>query len=124
MKNKNTLLAAIFAFTGLLSLAEAKAQTAPAVTPAEPTSPFKVTADLVSTYIWRGTVGSNTPNFQPTFAYVNGGFEIGAWGSTDFIGYYKEVDLYAAYTAGALKFTLPDYNWNFSNKYFNYKSKE
>ena len=37
-------------------------------------SPFKVTADLVSHYVWRGSMatGSPTPNFQPTIAYTKG----------------------------------------------------
>lgn len=122
MMNKNTLLAAIFSLAGLLSLSEAKAQTPPPSP--EPVSPFKVTADLVSSYIWRGTVGSATPNFQPTLAFDKGNFEIGAWGSTDFAGAYKEMDLYASYTMGAIKLTLTDYNWDFGKKYFNYKSKE
>ena len=54
----------------------------------EQASPFKVTADLVSHYVWRGSMatGSPTPNFQPTLAYTIGNFEIGVWGSTDFIG--------------------------------------
>jgi len=55
-------------------------------------SPFKVTADLVSHYVWRGSMatGSPTPNFQPTLAYTIGDFEIGVWGSTDFIGDYNQ----------------------------------
>ena len=54
-------------------------------------SPFKVTADLVSPYVWRGSMatGSPTPNFQPTLAFIKGNFEIGVWGSTDFVGSYK-----------------------------------
>lgn len=125
MKNKNTLLAAIFAFSGLLSLAETKAQTATPAAPAETPSPFKVTADLVSHYVWRGSMatGSPTPNFQPTFSYTKGAVEIGVWGSTDFTGSYKEVDPFISLTSGALKFTFTDYNWNFDHaNYFNYKN--
>jgi hypothetical protein len=93
----------------------------------EATSPFKVTADLVSHYVWRGSMatGSPTPNFQPTLAYVKGNFEIGVWGSTDFTGSYKEVDPYVAYTTGHIKLILTDYDWNFSHaNYFNYKNTE
>ncbi len=91
----------------------------------EPPSPFKVTADLVSHYVWRGSMatGSPTPNFQPTLAYTKGNFEIGVWGSTDFVGSYKEVDPYFSITASHLKLAFTDYNWNFDKaNYFNYKN--
>lgn len=93
----------------------------------ETSSAFKVTADLVSHYVWRGSMatGSPTPNFQPTLAYTKGNFEIGVWGSTDFTGSYKELDPYVAYTAGHIKFLLTDYDWNFNHSnYFNYKNSE
>ncbi|NOU16197.1 MAG: hypothetical protein HOO91_01380 [Bacteroidales bacterium] len=120
MKNKNILLVGFITlacFTNLL----VNAQTS------EPTSPFKVTADLVSHFVWRGSMatGSPTPNFQPTLAFTKGNFEIGVWGSTDFVGSYKEVDPYMFLTVGQFKFTVTDYNWNFDNvKYFNYKNSE
>jgi hypothetical protein len=89
---------------------------------------LKATAELVSHYVWRGSMatGSPTPNFQPTFAYDHKTFEIGVWGSTDFIGDYKEFDPYISYGMGSWKFTVTDYNWNFANnasfksKYFDY----
>jgi hypothetical protein len=93
----------------------------------EPAFPFKVTADLVSSYVWRGSIatGSPTPNLQPTLAYVKGNFEIGAWGSTDFIGSYKELDPYISFITGHLKLAFTDYNWNFSQaNYFNYKNSQ
>jgi hypothetical protein len=88
---------------------------------------LKATAELVSHYVWRGSMatGSPTPNFQPTFAYGHGSLEIGVWGSTDFPGSYKEVDPYISYGFGALKITVTDYNWNFTHaNYFNYKESE
>ena len=91
----------------------------------EPSSSFKVTADLVSHYVWRGSMatGSPTPNFQPTLAFIKGNFEIGVWGSTDFVGSYKEVDPYVSVTASHLKLGITDYNWNFDkSNYFNYKN--
>ena len=93
----------------------------------EPASPFKITADLVSHYVWRGSMatGSPTPNFQPTLAFTKGKFEIGVWGSTDFVGSYKEVDPYVSVTAGQIKLGVTDYNWNFDRaNYFNYKNSE
>ncbi len=93
----------------------------------EPASSFKVTADLVSHYVWRGSMatGSPTPNFQPTLAYTKGKFEIGIWGSTDFVGSYKEVDPYVSVTAGHIKLAMTDYDWNFNHSnYFNYSNSK
>lgn len=86
-----------------------------------PKAKFKVTADLVSAYIWRGTVGSSDPSFQPTFAIVSGGLEAGVWGSTNLKGTYKELDPYIFYTTKYIKFGVTDYNWTFSRSYFDYK---
>jgi hypothetical protein len=88
----------------------------------EPKAKFKVTSDLVSSYIWRGTLGSHDPSFQPTFAIVSGGLEAGVWGSTNFSGTYKELDPYIFYTTGPIKFGVTDYNWTFSKSYFDYKN--
>ena len=92
------------------------------------TSSVKVTADLVSSYVWRGVLSTATPtpNFQPTLAFVRGGLEAGVWGSTDFTGSYKEADVYVSYATGPLKFTVTDYYWlnttNTGLRYFNYKN--
>jgi hypothetical protein len=90
------------------------------------TSHFKVSADLVSSYVWRGSLSTSapTPNLQPTLAFTQGNFEIGVWGSTDFAGSYKELDTYLSYTAGQFKFTFTDYNWNFDKtNYFDYLNR-
>jgi len=89
-------------------------------------SQVKVTTDLVSSYIWRGVLSTAkpTPNLQPTLAYIYKGVELGVWGSTDFIGSYKEIDPYISYSKGLFKVTLTDYNWNFKTNYFNLKNKE
>jgi hypothetical protein len=88
----------------------------------EPKINFKVTTDVVSTYIWRGTVASLNPNIQPTLAIVSGGFELGVWGSTDYRASYKELDPYLAYTVKSFKIMLTDYDWTFANpSYFDYK---
>jgi hypothetical protein len=82
----------------------------------------KVTTDIVSSYIWRGTVGSMNPNIQPTLAAIAGGFELGVWGSTDLKASYKELDPYLAYTKGSFKVMVTDYDWTFANaSYFDYK---
>ncbi len=95
--------------------------------PGKEASPFRITADLVSHFVWRGSMatGSPTPNFQPTLAYTKGNFEIGVWGSTDFVGSYKEVDPYISLITGQFKLTVTDYNWNFEKaNYFNYTNSE
>ncbi|HRY31998.1 MAG TPA: hypothetical protein P5531_03420 [Bacteroidales bacterium] len=88
-------------------------------------------ADIVSNYVWRGVPGYAplqgqnllAPSIQPTLAWTYGNLEIGAWGSGDFTGTYKEVDLYAGYTFKSLTLTFTDYYWNLdwlNNNYFDY----
>ncbi len=94
----------------------------------------KISAELVSSYIWRGSPSytynnSQTmlaPNIQPTLGLVFGGLEIGAWGSTDFSGSYQEMDLYALYSVKGFTATFTDYFWdaNWSTRpYFSYKNE-
>lgn len=92
---------------------------------------FSVSADVVSSYVWRGVPQEGTkggsPNVQPTVAYTNGAFSIGAWGSYAFSGGVKETDLYATLNlSSAFAITVTDYNWNNGNdasaRYFNYTS--
>jgi hypothetical protein len=90
-------------------------------------SNFRVTADVVSHFVWRGTMATSspTPNIQPTLAYAKGNFEIGVWASTDFTGSYKEIDTYITYSTGHFKLGLTDYDWNFDHSnYFNYRNSE
>ncbi len=95
----------------------------------------KASAELVSSYIWRGspcfTTNNNgspslAPNIQPTLGFVMGGLEVGAWGSSDFSGNYKEMDLYASYTYKTITATFTDYYldpaWA-SKPYFLYKKE-
>jgi hypothetical protein len=65
----------------------------------EKTSPFSIGADVVSSYVWRGTKQGTGPNIQPSFKFTTGGLTIGSWGSYSFLdgGDLKETDLYAAY---------------------------
>jgi hypothetical protein len=94
----------------------------------------KVSAELVSSYIWRGSPSFSTingqpvlaPNIQPTLGVLFGGLEIGAWGSTDFTGSYQEMDLYASYTIKGLTATVSDYFWSSdwaTKPYFLYKNE-
>ncbi len=96
----------------------------------------KISADLVTNYIWRGghsgamlqtgVYNSQTflgPSFQPTLAVQYNGFELGAWGSTDFLGLYKEADLYASFSKAGLTLTIYDYYWESTwttDRYFSF----
>jgi len=95
---------------------------------------WKVSADVVSTYVWRGVPGYSglggqsvlSPNIQPTVALSAGNLEIGAWGSVDFTGSYKETDLYVTYATKGLTIGVYDYYWDanwLNNRYFDYDSK-
>jgi hypothetical protein len=77
---------------------------------------FKIGADLVSSYVWRGTEFGNSPAVQPAVSYTfpgTGGIVAGFWGSYAINGNsdrYKEVDTYITVPAGPLSFTVTDYN--------------
>jgi hypothetical protein len=75
--------------------------------------------DIVTSYIWRGSavyaaMGDQnvlSPSFQPAFSLNFKGLELGTWGSVDFTGTYKELDLYLAYTLKGFTLTMTDYYW-------------
>jgi hypothetical protein len=75
-------------------------------------------ADLVSSYIWRGS-SAGAFSIQPTIKYTAGGLTLGAWGSGDLTtGAPQEADLYASYsTSFGLSFGATDYHYN-SSKLF------
>lgn len=80
---------------------------------AQESSTWSTGADLVSSYIWRGSK-AGAFSIQPTVKYTYGGFSIGAWGSGDLAtGAPQEADLFASY---AFKFGLSlgvtDYHYN------------
>lgn len=95
---------------------------------------FNVSADLVSTYIWRGMYQTGA-SIQPTLGFTIQGFSLTAWGSTDFDGSSssegaaaKEIDLTVAYSFGnsGLTLSVADLWWagQGANKYFNFRSHE
>jgi hypothetical protein len=116
MNSKFTLLT-LFCLSSVFSLAAEQKN--------DSISPFKISADIVSSYVWRGSLATSspTPNIQPTISYTKGNFEIGVWGSTDFTGTYKEIDAYMALTVSKLKFTVSDYDWSFNKAaYFDFNN--
>lgn len=69
---------------------------------------FKASADVVSSYVWRGTQFSGA-SIQPTLDFTAGGFSIGSWGSAGLDG-FLEMDLYAKYAFDfGLTLGLTDY---------------
>jgi hypothetical protein len=100
----------------------------------KPDFAVKASAELVSSYVWRGVPSYSftneqpvlAPNFQPTLGFQTGSFEVGAWGSTDFTGSYKELDLYVMYTYKGLTASFTDYYWDLgwlSKPYFSYNNE-
>jgi hypothetical protein len=89
----------------------------------EKKSPFSLGADVVSSYVWRGSKIGTGPNIQPWLKYTSGGFTLGAWGSTSFHsdGDVAEMDLYTSY-AFDFGFTLglTDYYYQ-GTPYFQYQ---
>lgn len=64
----------------------------------ESDSPFTAGVDLVSTYVWRGTMLGGT-SLQPLVEFSSGGFTAGGWGSFDLSNAegLTEADLYISY---------------------------
>ncbi|MDR0814246.1 MAG: hypothetical protein LBN37_00675 [Bacteroidales bacterium] len=83
---------------------------------------FSVGADLVSSYVWRGAFSAGA-SFQPTVSFTAGNFTIGSWGSMEFIGFQKEVDLFATFAIGNFTIGLTDYWWEGegAQNYFQFK---
>jgi hypothetical protein len=99
MKKKITLV--VFAFLAICTL-KVNAQ-------------WSAGADLVSSYVWRGSK-AGAFSIQPTVKYTTGGFSIGAWGSGDLTtGAPEEADLFASYGfKSGLSIGLTDYHYNTS----------
>jgi hypothetical protein len=64
----------------------------------EPGVNINVNADFASQYLWRGLVFGKGPAVQPYGSISYRGFEFGTWGSYEFAGTFKEVDMTAKYT--------------------------
>lgn len=83
-------------------------------------------ADLVSSYIWRGSYNAGA-SVQPTLELNYGGFTLGAWGNVDLGGNgKKEVDLSLRYSVDGFTVGITDYWWagEGAYKYFHYAKGE
>jgi len=89
----------------------------------EKKSPFSLGADVVSSYVWRGSKIGSGPNIQPWLKFTSGGFTLGAWGSTSFQfeGDVAELDLYTSYAFDfGLTLGLTDYYYQ-GTPYFQFQ---
>ena len=70
-------------------------------------------ADVVSSYVWRGTQFGTGPVIQPWFTLptITDALELGVWGSFPVAGGDQtyELDLYASYDFGPLALTVTNY---------------
>ena len=105
----------IYVFALFLAVGTAKAQKVD----------FALGADVVSSYIWRGSYQTSTA-VQPAMGLSVGGFSLSAWGSVPFEGIAKEVDFTASYEIAGLSLAVTDYWWagEGAQKYFMYESKK
>jgi len=90
----------------------------------EKESPFSLGADVVSSYVWRGSKIGTGPNIQPWMKFAKGGFTLGAWGSTSFhdFGDVAEMDIYTSYAFDfGLSVGLTDYFYQ-GSPYFRYET--
>lgn len=89
---------------------------------------FTVQGDIVSSYVWRGMYQGGGAAFQPTLGFGVENFSVTAWGSTNFSGGNKELDLTLAYKFGEAgpTLTVADLWWEGEGayKYFNFESHD
>ena len=70
-------------------------------------------ADLVSSYVWRGTQFGSGAHIQPYMDLGSGNLTGGVWGSfaTSALGGGNELDLWVSYDFGPLALTLTNYTF-------------
>lgn len=70
-------------------------------------------ADLVSSYVWRGTQFGSGAHIQPYMELGSGNFTAGVWGSfpTSANGGGNELDLYLGYDFGPVALTVTNYTF-------------
>ncbi|MCB9017043.1 MAG: hypothetical protein H6544_00355 [Prevotellaceae bacterium] len=69
---------------------------------------FSAGADLVSSYVWRGSRVTGA-SFQPSVGVSYAGFSLGAWGSSNFDNTINEVDWTLGYGVGGFSVGVTDY---------------
>ena len=84
---------------------------------------FSAGADLVSAYLWRGAFNAGA-SFQPSVGVSCGPVTLGAWGSTDFSGENKEVDLSLSFAKSGFGLCVTDYFYPGNGSFFNWDKGE
>jgi hypothetical protein len=74
----------------------------------KPEFEVSVGADLVSSYVWRGSYISGI-SFQPSIGLSYGGLSLTAWGSSDFNNVVNEFDFTLGYGVGGFSVAVTDY---------------
>ncbi len=109
---KIVLMALMFA-TGMSAMAQDEVETT-------------VSADVVSTYVWRGMECGNAA-IQPTLGIGYKGLSLSAWGSYGLVDTHdaKEFDLTLAYSTGGFNIGITDYWFNTpEERYFLYDANK
>ena len=70
---------------------------------------LRISVEIYSKHLWRGSANGTTVSLQPSLEYQKGRFTTGAWGAWCPNGSYTELDLYLSWSAENLTFTLYDY---------------
>jgi len=96
---KHVLFLAFLAVTSALSAQESKKLS------------LDAGADVVSSYVWRGMYQTGV-SIQPSVGISACGFQLGAWGSTDFSTTAKELDFALSYRIGGFSVGITDYWWS------------
>ncbi len=93
-------------------------------------TPFDLSLDLMSRYVWRGTDFGGSPSIQPGFSYSVSGLTIGTWGAyTVNNPGAQELDLYLSYAFLDDMFSVTITDYFFPNElavndhYFDYRDE-
>lgn len=87
-------------------------------------SPFYVSAELTSNYLWRGTNSGDFPLVMPTVGFSKGGFEVYAWGAWAFDDSYRELNIGVSYSFSNFTIELVDYFYPWKgNRFFNFSNR-
>ncbi len=89
----------------------------------ETPSPISVNVDIANQFVWRGAAITSIPSIQPLLDVGLGNFNFGAWGSTNFLGNYNEIDLYLSYSIKGFSAILTDYYFDLDRRYFDLNSE-
>lgn len=112
----------------MMSVGSAFAQETEATSSEKPKGKLDLSVDLVSSYVWRGTLLSGV-SLQPGIGFNIAGFSASVWGSTDFKygstydDAYSELDWTIGYSNWGASVSFTDYCWTNPDGKFDYFGK-